>query len=223
MAARRRDRLEFASRVSGGRRRWPRPAGSRDRPARPAPMVAPSAPRDARSKIPPGPEGSNGIDRRGRRGQPAGPPPFRALESASALPSARRGDGPNHPASGWHRGARQQRYRSTRAPRPAGGAATFSGRTPALTRCRPGRAVATACVKQRLARFPPARRESAAGRAPLYEQRINVEPGLPGWRQRQKRAAGRAPLYEQRIDVEPGLPGWRQRRGRSGASPASGC
>ncbi len=40
-------------------------------------MVAPSVPRDARSKIPPGPEGSNGIDRRGRRGQPAGPPPFR--------------------------------------------------------------------------------------------------------------------------------------------------
>ena len=39
-------------------------------------MVAPSAPRDARSKIPPGPEGSNGIDRRGRRGQPAGSPPF---------------------------------------------------------------------------------------------------------------------------------------------------
>ena len=39
-------------------------------------MVAPSAPRDARSKIPPGPEGSNGIDRRGRRGQPAGPSPF---------------------------------------------------------------------------------------------------------------------------------------------------
>ncbi len=49
--------------------------GPRD--ARPASMVAPSAPRDARSKIPPGPEGSNGIDRRGRRGQPAGPPPFR--------------------------------------------------------------------------------------------------------------------------------------------------
>src|SRR5690606_13762045 len=39
-------------------------------------MVAPSAPRDARSKTPPGPEGSNGIDRRGRRGQPAGPSPF---------------------------------------------------------------------------------------------------------------------------------------------------
>ena len=41
-------------------------------------MVAPSAPRDARSKIPPGPEGSNGIDRRGCRGQPAGSRPFRA-------------------------------------------------------------------------------------------------------------------------------------------------
>ena len=40
-------------------------------------MVALSAPRDARSKTPPGPEGSNGIDRRGRRGQPAGLPPFR--------------------------------------------------------------------------------------------------------------------------------------------------
>src|SRR5690606_39545546 len=39
-------------------------------------MVAPSAPRDARSKTPPGPEGSNGIDRRGRRGQLAGPSPF---------------------------------------------------------------------------------------------------------------------------------------------------
>lgn len=39
-------------------------------------MVAPSAPRDARSKIPPGPEGSNGIDRCGCRGQPAGPSPF---------------------------------------------------------------------------------------------------------------------------------------------------
>lgn len=38
-------------------------------------MVAPSVPRDARSKIPPGPEGSNGIDRCGRRGQPAGTPP----------------------------------------------------------------------------------------------------------------------------------------------------
>ncbi len=47
-------------------------------------MVAPSAPRDARSKIPPGPEGSNGIDRRGRRGQPAGSPPFWALESSAA-------------------------------------------------------------------------------------------------------------------------------------------
>ena len=39
-------------------------------------MVAPSAPRDARSKIPPGPEGSNGIDRRGCRGQPAGSSPI---------------------------------------------------------------------------------------------------------------------------------------------------
>ena len=39
-------------------------------------MVAPSAPRDARSKIPPGPEGSNGIGRCGCRGQPAGPSPF---------------------------------------------------------------------------------------------------------------------------------------------------
>jgi hypothetical protein len=48
-------------------------------------MAAPSAPRDARSKIPPGPEGSNGIDRRGRRGQPAGQPPFPA--SALQLPS----------------------------------------------------------------------------------------------------------------------------------------
>src|SRR3546814_11092088 len=44
-------------------------------------MVAPSAPRDARSKTPPGPEGSNGIDRRGRRGKLAGLPPFRAIRS----------------------------------------------------------------------------------------------------------------------------------------------
>jgi hypothetical protein len=43
-------------------------------------MVAPSAPRDARSKIPPGPEGSNGIDRCGCRGQPAGSPPFTPSE-----------------------------------------------------------------------------------------------------------------------------------------------
>src|SRR5688500_9750676 len=43
-------------------------------------MVAPSAPRDARSKTPPGPEGSNGIDRCGRRGQPAGSPPFGSLD-----------------------------------------------------------------------------------------------------------------------------------------------
>jgi len=39
-------------------------------------MVAPSASRDAKSKIPPGPEGSNGIDGRVRRGPSAGPPPF---------------------------------------------------------------------------------------------------------------------------------------------------
>ena len=45
-------------------------------------MVAPSAPRDARSKTPPGPEGSNGIDRRGRRGQPAGLPPFQLPRKA---------------------------------------------------------------------------------------------------------------------------------------------
>jgi len=36
-------------------------------------MVAPSAPRDAKSKIPPGPEGSNGIDGRVRRDPSAGP------------------------------------------------------------------------------------------------------------------------------------------------------
>src|SRR5690606_16288420 len=42
-------------------------------------MVAPSAPRDARSKTPPGPEGSNGIDRRGRRGQLAGPSPVSGI------------------------------------------------------------------------------------------------------------------------------------------------
>ena len=223
MAARRRDRLEFASRVSGGRRRWPRPAGSRDRSARPAPMVAPSAPRDARSKIPPGPEGSNGIDRRGRRGQPAGPPPFRALESASASPFRTPWRRPEPSCIGLASGGAAATVSIDAGAEASRRGRHLFGRTPALTRCRPGRAVATACVKQRLARFPPARRESAAGRAPLYEQRINVEPGLPGWRQRQKRAAGRAPLYEQRIDVEPGLPGWRQRRERSGASPASGC
>jgi len=39
-------------------------------------MVAPSAPRDAKLKIPPGPEGSNGIDGRVRRGPSAGLPPF---------------------------------------------------------------------------------------------------------------------------------------------------
>jgi hypothetical protein len=50
-------------------------------------MVAPSAPRDARSKTPPGPEGSNGIGRCGCRGQPAGPSPFMgcAHESQSSL------------------------------------------------------------------------------------------------------------------------------------------
>jgi hypothetical protein len=47
-------------------------------------MVAPSAPRDARSKTPPGPEGSNGIDRRGCRGKLAGPSPCVALVVASA-------------------------------------------------------------------------------------------------------------------------------------------
>ncbi len=50
-------------------------------------MVAPSAPRDARPKTPPGPEGSNGIGRCGCRGQPAGPSPFMgcAHESQSSL------------------------------------------------------------------------------------------------------------------------------------------
>ena len=38
-------------------------------------MVALSGPRDTKSKTPPGPEGSNGIDGCGRRGVPAGPPP----------------------------------------------------------------------------------------------------------------------------------------------------
>jgi hypothetical protein len=67
-------------------------------------MVAPSAPRDARSKTPPGPEGSNGIGRCGCRGQPAGPPPFpccawTSQDSLFTLPSRRgfirisRGDG----------------------------------------------------------------------------------------------------------------------------------
>ena len=74
-------------------------------------MVAPSAPRDARSKTPPGPEGSNGIDRRGRRGQPAGPPPFQAFESKApaspprwAVATAR-----TIPRTGQHRGARIDR------------------------------------------------------------------------------------------------------------------
>ena len=41
-------------------------------------MVTPSVPRNARSKTPPGPEGSNGIGRRGCRGQLAGSSPFQA-------------------------------------------------------------------------------------------------------------------------------------------------
>ena len=40
------------------------------------PMVARRSPRDDRSKTPPGPEGSNGIDRLGCRGQADGLPPF---------------------------------------------------------------------------------------------------------------------------------------------------
>src|SRR5688572_9842785 len=47
-------------------------------------MVAPSAPRDARSKTPPGPEGSNGIDRRGCRGQPAGSSPVSGFAKKTA-------------------------------------------------------------------------------------------------------------------------------------------
>ncbi len=39
-------------------------------------MVAPVGPRDDRLKIPPGPEGSNGIDRFGRRVSRRGSPPF---------------------------------------------------------------------------------------------------------------------------------------------------
>ncbi len=147
-------------------------------------MVALSAPRDARSKTPPGPEGSNGIDRRGRRGQPAGPPPFlfhvfprtaglslhgpvatgppfprRWVQlGAAATVSIDAGAGASrqgrrlfysmfsreqpacHCMGPWRRAhpfldggfnlARQQRYRSTRAPRPAGRAAAFS--TPCL-------------------------------------------------------------------------------------------
>jgi len=92
-------------------------------------MVAPSAPRDARSKTPPGPEGSNGIDRRGRRGQPAGSSPFLLWNSCAdrrLFISAGRGDGiyPHHP--GHIRPARQQRYRSTRVPRSAGGVIALS-------------------------------------------------------------------------------------------------
>ena len=94
MAQQRTDRLESASRSRGGRFHRGLPARRNQDPQRSSPMVAPSAPRDARSKIPPGPEGSNGIDRRGRRGQPAGPPPFPALDgypsgcSQPASPSA---------------------------------------------------------------------------------------------------------------------------------------
>src|SRR5690606_33858358 len=75
-----------------------------------------------------GGRGSNGIDRRGRRGQPAGPPPFWTFETTEALASWHCGAvATAHaiPGTGWHRGARQQRYRSTRAPRSAGGAATL--------------------------------------------------------------------------------------------------
>ena len=51
--------------------------------ARSISMVAPSAPRDDRLKTPPGPEGSNGIDRFGCRGQPAGLPPSNFSSSPS--------------------------------------------------------------------------------------------------------------------------------------------
>src|SRR3546814_5024209 len=65
-------------------------------------MVAPSAPRDARSKTPPGPEGSNGIDRRGCRGQPAGSSPFptsRFRANSLLFIALARGDGPTNTGS----------------------------------------------------------------------------------------------------------------------------
>ena len=92
-------------------------------------MVALSAPRDARSKTPPGPEGSNGIDRRGRRGQPAGSSPFLLRNSCAdrrRFIFASRGDGICPHRTGHIRSARQQRYRSTRAPRSAGGVIALS-------------------------------------------------------------------------------------------------
>ena len=196
MAARRRDRLEFASRVSGGRRRWPRPAGSRDRPARPAPMVAPSAPRDARSKIPPGPEGSNGIDRRGRRGQPAGPPPFRALESASASPFRTPWRRPEPSCIGLASGGAAATVSIDAGAEASRRGRHLFGAHPGANPMQDSEGRRHGVRRGEACALPPARRESAAGRAPLYEQRI---------------------------DVEPGLPGWRQRRERSGASPASGC
>jgi hypothetical protein len=69
-----------------------KPTGVGERSGRIDSMVAPSAPRDARSKIPPGPEGSNGIDRRGCRGQTAGSSPF-WLSSAPKALSCEAGEG----------------------------------------------------------------------------------------------------------------------------------
>src|SRR5690606_38071957 len=85
-------------------------------------MVAPSAPRDARSKTPPGPEGSNGIDRRGCRGKLAGPSPCVGLD----VPTAHRRTGIRpwrwwQAAALWWAGARL-RHGATRC---------AGGRTPA--------------------------------------------------------------------------------------------
>src|SRR5690606_13497114 len=77
-----------------------------------------------------GGRGSNGIDRRGRRGQPAGPPSFWTCDTTEAPASwhcAAVAAAHAIQGTGWDRGARQQRYRSTRAPRSAGGAATLLG------------------------------------------------------------------------------------------------
>ena len=84
-------------------------------------MVAPSAPRDARSKIPPGPEGSNGIGRCGRRGQPAGPSPFQVRFVTVFAPRS------GHSLSSAVAMASLPTTRPDREARPVGGAIAISG------------------------------------------------------------------------------------------------
>ena len=195
-------------------------------------MVAPSAPRDARSKIPPGPEGSNGIDRRGRRGQPAGPPPFpphaiprtagaslhgpvatgRASPGRTRLPGAaatvsidagagasRRGHRLSrlmpsreqpalHCTGPWRRAglrrdghafpARQQRYRSTRAPGPAGGATAFPVSChPAKARSRHADRRHRACAQGHRPRARPFQGSGVRTHSPAGSVSATTSPG----------------------------------------------